>query len=374
MARSNRGCEFNLSLKLHVNLAVLTLLFFSGCSSSISEPNGFKLERTIEVGTSIYGQTQGTTYVVMCNDRINVQKKEIDSLLTCFDNALSTYIDHSIISRFNHSPAGAFYYDDSLNYFNDCVKLSREVYDKTNGAFDPSVFPLLEIWGFLKNVSNVPDSNLVQSNLRNVSFKKDYHFVFMPSDTPGKRSKITKRTPKFKLVFNAIAQGQAVDVICAYLESKGARNYFVEIGGEVKVKGVNDQNKTWTIGIDKPIDNSNAKNRELIHIIELDNKSVATSGNYRQFYEKNGVKYSHTLNPKTGYPVKHQLLSATVVTGSCALADGYATAFMVMGHEKSIQFIKENLDLRLDVFLIFNNEQGSLDTYSTPGFKQIIKI
>ncbi|MFK8038744.1 MAG: FAD:protein FMN transferase [Crocinitomicaceae bacterium] len=373
MERSKKKCKFIVSLDLFFFSKILLVFVLIGCNSNPSELDSFNLNKNEDVGSSVYGQTQGTTYVVMCNDRIEIEKKEIEDLLNQFDQALSTYIDNSIVSRFNQSPSGAFYYIDSLNYFNDCLKLSRIVYNKTNGAFDPSVYPLLEIWGFFKNFSDIPDSIAVENVLKNVSFEDKYHFMFMPSNTSGELSKITKRTSNFKLVFNAIAQGQAVDVICNYLERKGARNYFVEIGGEVKVKGVNDQGKIWTIGIDKPIENSNKQNRELINIIELENKSVATSGNYRQFYEKNGVKYSHTLNPKTGYPVNHHLLSATVVTNSCALADAYATAFMVMGPKKSIDFIEDNPELDLDIFLIFNDNQGVMKTYGTPGFNQIIK-
>jgi len=197
--------------------------------------------------------------------------------------------------------------------------------------------------------------------------------VFLPNSIDTLPSKITKRTPQFKIVFNGIAQGQAVDVICKYLDQKGAQNYYVEIGGEVKVKGVNAQNNVWTIGIDKPIDNSTATNRELIHVIELQNKAVATSGNYRQFYEKNGVKYSHTINPKTGYPVTHSLLSATVVANSCALADGYATAFMVMGTERAKAFVENHKELGLELFLVYNTVDGEMETYLTEGFKNILK-
>ena len=369
MAGSDRRRKFNLSL----SFTIFLVYSISSCNQSTDVSSGFNAEQNVEIGTSIYGQTQGTTYAIMCNDRIKVEKLEIDSILRDFDITLSTYIPNSTISQFNNADAGAFYYTDSLGYFNDCMDMSQSVYLKTKGAFDPSVFPLLEIWGFLKNVNHIPDSIEISNVMKITSFKLDYHYMYRPNSIDSLPSKITKKTRQFKLVFNAIAQGQAVDVLCRYLESKGARNYFVEIGGEVRVKGVNDQGNIWTIGIDKPIDNSTAENRELIHIIELDNKSVATSGNYRQFYEKGGVKYSHTLNPLTGYPVQHHLLSATVVSESCALADGYATAFMVMGVEETKLFLETNKDLKLDVFLVFNNSNGEMNSYATEGFKQIIK-
>jgi thiamine biosynthesis lipoprotein len=367
MARPNRRREFNISL-----ITILLILTALGCTDS-EVPRSVKNDQPTNSGISVYGQTQGTTYAIMCNDRIRFTKREIDSVLHGFDLALSTYIPNSIISQFNNASAGAFYYTDSDGYFNECVKLSQSVYESTNGAFDPSVFTLLEMWGFLKDVENIPDSIDIRNALKYTGFKKDYHFIFKPSQIDSLPSKITKRTPEFKMVFNAIAQGQAVDVLCAYLEKKGAKNYFVEIGGEVRVRGVNDQENIWTIGIDKPVANSNANNRELINIIALDGKAVATSGNYRQFYEKNGVKYAHTLNPKNGYPVNHSLLSTTVVHESCALADAYATAFMVMGYEQTKKFVETNSDLGLDVFLIYNDEAGALVTYASDGFKAIIK-
>lgn len=373
MARSNRGCNPHLSLIKSIGVLLFTVFITGSCGDNLSSSSAFTEPETEEQGISIYGQTQGTTYAVMCNDKIKLEKQEIDSILKNFDGALSTYIPNSIITKFNESPAGAFYYTDSLGYFNDCMRISESVFNTTNGAFDPSVFPLLEIWGFLKEISNIPDSLSIRENLRNIGFTPGYHYSHFPNEIDSLPSKITKRTPQFKIVFNAIAQGQAVDVLCEYLEQKGARNYFVEIGGEVRVKGVNDQGNVWSIGIDKPIENSDAQNRELIHVIELDGKAVATSGNYRQFYERDGVKYSHTLSPKTGYPVTHQLLSATVISASCALADGYATAFMVMGTEKAKTFIKNHADLNLEVFLVYNNEDGNMATYASEGFGYMIK-
>ncbi len=369
MARSNRRRKLKVSLKILSSLFFFFLLF--SCKSS-DKRSGFSSENHPNKGISIFGQTQGTTYAVLCNDKIKLDRNEIDSLLANFDNALSTYIPNSIVSKFNNAPSGSFLYKDKHGYFNKCFSLSQQVFANTNGAFDPSVFQLLELWGFLKNKSDIPDSISVQKTLRVTGFKSNYHYIFKPNTVDTLFSKLTKRTGEFKIVFNAIAQGQAVDVICDYLEYKGARNYFVEIGGEVRVRGANDQGNKWSIGIDKPIENSTANNRQIINIIELDNKAVATSGNYRQFYEKEGIKYSHTIDPKTGFPVTHQLLSATVVTSSCALADAYATAFMVMGTNESIEFVDSNPELDLEILLIYT-ANGILETFATEGFKDIIK-
>ncbi|MFK8044285.1 MAG: FAD:protein FMN transferase [Crocinitomicaceae bacterium] len=372
MARTHRRRKSKLSLKASF-CSCLAIFFLVGCNQKTDQESKFPDVTYNSNSISLYGNTQGTTYAILCNDKVDVSREEIDQLLHEFDLALSTYIPNSIISKFNNSRAGKFEYIDSNGYFNDCVQLSRSVYENTNGAFDPSVFPLLEIWGFFKNFKSIPDSLQIKNTLRHIGFKPDYHYAFFPNSIDTLPSKITKRTSQFKIVFNAIAQGQAVDVICKYLDEKGAQNYYVEIGGEVKVKGVNAQGNVWTIGIDKPIDNSTVENRELIHVIALENKSVATSGNYRQFYEKDGVKYSHTINPKSGYPVTHSLLSTTVVASSCALADGYATAFMVMGTEQTKAFIENNKRLGLDLFLIYNNVDGEMETFSTEGFKNILK-
>ena len=164
----------------------------------------------------------------------------------------------------------------------------------------------------------------------------------------------------------------AVDVLAELIESKGGENYFVEIGGELKVKGKNKDGVFWRIGIDKPIEHSDQNNRELQEIIEVNNKSVATSGSYRKFYIKNGEKYSHTLDPKTGYPVKHNLLSATVVADDCALADALATTFMVLGLDDSKEFLKTHDSLNVDAYLIFTNDKDRLETFYTKGFARMI--
>jgi thiamine biosynthesis lipoprotein len=172
------------------------------------------------------------------------------------------------------------------------------------------------------------------------------------------------------LDFNAIAQGYSVDVIANFLADQGIENYMVEIGGEVKVRGKNDKNKLWRIGIDKPVENE--AERTLEAVVNLENQSLATSGNYRKFYEKDGVKYSHTLNPKTGYPVRHSLLSATVITDNCALADAYATVFMVVGIDKAKEILAKNKKIK--AVLIFENENKELETYMSEELVNFIEL
>jgi thiamine biosynthesis lipoprotein len=184
-----------------------------------------------------------------------------------------------------------------------------------------------------------------------------------------RNNKLIKQSPGIKLDFNAIAQGFSVDLICDFLNKQGIENYLVEIGGEVSTKGVNKNGVLWRIGIDKPIE-SNLSVRELQAIVQLKDMAIATSGNYRKFYEENGVKYSHTINPKTGYPERTNLLSATVLTKECIIADAFATAFMVMGLEKSYNFVKNNPEL--EAFFIYADENGDFQVKATDGFKKLI--
>ena len=171
--------------------------------------------------------------------------------------------------------------------------------------------------------------------------------------------------------FNAIAQWQSVDVIDNYLKEKGFSNYYVEIGGEISVKGKNREGVHWKIGIDSPIEN--LKTRELENIVHISDVAVATSGNYRKFYVRDGVKYSHTLNPKTGFPVTHSLLSATVVAENAAFADGYATAFMVMGVDSALEFVKNNPKEKLEIYLLYEDEEGNIQRTMSDGFKQYLR-
>ena len=354
---------------------MLLSFFLVACSGQQDQPKVESSDQTSQDKSfEYYGNTQGTTFAVIVNDEISIKSEEIDTLLRHFDLALSTYIPNSTITKLNEAPAGVFAYKDTHGYFNDCYLLSREVYELTMGAFDPTVYPLVDGWGFMKNIENVPDSAVVDSLRSLVGFQQGHHFNFMydTAEDTVPANKILKRTPQAKLDFNAIAQGQAVDEIAELLENKGAKNYFVEIGGEIRVKGKNKEGEYWRIGIDKPIENSTAEDRELHEVVQLNNKSIATSGSYRKFYEKNGIKYSHTLNPKTGYPVKHSLMSATVVANSCALADGLATAFMVMGTEKTIQWLKDHPELGVEAYLIFNNDKGRMETYYTRDFRDML--
>lgn len=344
----------------------------AACQSQPNEDVNEPVSAIMDEPIGLYGNTQGTTFAIVSNDPIHLEMSEVMAIFHDFDMALSGYMDSSIVSRLNNAPAGSFSYHDPYHYFNRCYRLSQEVFKTGEGTFDPSVFPLVDGWGFLKNIDVVPDSLTVDSLRALVGFQDGRHFTFKPTlDRAGNDSTfstIIKNTNGAKLDFNAIAQGLSVDVIAEELERRGSKNYYIEIGGEIRVSGKNDEGNDWRIGIDQPIEDSNADNRQIQEVVALKNEAIATSGSYRKFYEKNGVRYSHTLDPMTGYPVSHSLLSASVIASSCAIADAYATVFMVMDPKRTVDFVAAHPELHLDIYLIFVNENDEFETYYTKGF------
>jgi thiamine biosynthesis lipoprotein len=298
---------------------------------------------------SFGGFTQGTTYSITYESPdTGTFKHQVEIVLANFDTSLSTYNQHSLITKLNNNQS------NKLDYYTQKVlNKSEEIYCKTNGAFDITVAPLVNLWGFgFKKKEEVTNAK-IDSILEFVGF----------SNLCIKDSILIKKDPRITIDVNAIAQGYSVDVVSDFLEQQGIINYLVEIGGELKTKGLNKNGKEWRIGIDKPIDNNNIPGETLQAIIKLFNKSLATSGNYRKFYERNGIKYSHTINPKTGYPVTHTLLSTTVLANDCMTADAYATAFMVMGLEKAFELAQSLPDV--EAYFIYSNEQGSYKVKST---------
>jgi thiamine biosynthesis lipoprotein len=325
-------------------LVLGSILFFTGCNSN--KKSLIKIE----------GNAQGTTYHIsyLSDDVIN-HKTAIDSLLKEIDLSMSTWLPGSIISRINNN-------DNSVvvdQYFIDVFNKSLEVSGKTDGLFDVTVGSLVNSWGFGFTKKTTQDSIKIDNLLHFVGYKM----------LKLEGNKIIKAKPGIKIDFNAIAQGYTVDVLANYLESKGINNYLVELGGELKAKG-KKENEDWKVGIDKP--DEKASERKLEAVINLKNKALATSGNYRKFYEEGGQKFSHIINPKTGYPAQQNLLSVTVIANDCITADAYATAFMVMGLKKSIRFLEDNKDLKLEVYFIYD-ENGNWKTYASESLKKWIK-
>lgn len=287
-------------------------------------------------------------------------KDSIDSLLVEFNNSVSTFIPYSTISRVNGT--------DTLvevdDYFVKVFRRAEEVSEKTGGAFDVTVMPLVNAWGFGYTDTIRIDSLLIDS-LRQLV---DYHKVSL-EEREGKFF-VKKEDKRIQVDFSAIAKGYGVDLVGQLLEKNGIENYMVEIGGEVRTKGKNENRDNWTIGVEKPIDDPSASLHELKTVLKLENNAVATSGNYRNFYYRNGKKVSHEIDPKTGYPAENNLLSISVLANDCMTADAFATAFMVMGMDKTMDYLRA--DTTLNVYMIYAGEKGEMKTAQTRGMEKML--
>lgn len=309
------------------------------------------------VKVSFNGETMGTYYnIIYLHPKGTSYKSSVDSLLIAWNKSLSTYIPDSEISRFNHSD-DPFRFESK--YFYPVLVKSLEVYEATNGAFDPTVMPLVNAWGFGPEEQDLPDSSRIRDLKKLIGFNK---LMFDPD-------KVWKSIPGMSLDFSAIAKGYGVDVIGQFLENKGVKNYLVDIGGEITCKGINDRGTPWTTGIEDP--DGELFDRKIKAIIEVTDKAIATSGNYRNYYVKDGKKYAHTISPYTGYPVEHSLLSATIIADDCMTADAYATACMVLGIDSAKQIIQTHPEL--DAYFIFSDQDGNILTFMTDGFRSILK-
>lgn len=312
------------------------------------------------VTTKYYdGMAQGTTYhiIVVAPDSVDF-RDEIGSIFTGIDNSLSTYQESSIISRINRNDSNVVVDEYFKSVYNRSVEIAKE----TNGDFDATVAPLVNAWGFGVSKNTEANDSLINVIKQHIGYTKAH----LNGNT------LVKQDSALMFDFNAIAQGYTVDVLAEFLEQNGVETYYVEVGGELRTKGKKVDGKKWTTGIDKPTDHAE-KGKELQVIIQTENQAVATSGNYRKFYidDETGAKYSHTIDPHTGYPVKHRLLSATVVADNCMDADAYATALMVMGVAEAQEFLnqKENLE----GYLVYTDKKGTWQTYVTKGFEKMIK-
>ncbi|GIZ08518.1 FAD:protein FMN transferase [Flavobacterium sp. UMI-01] len=303
------------------------------------------------------GKTQGTTYhITYLSPNGKAFQKEIDAILKNIDASMSTWEPNSIISRINDNDTTVVIDD----YFRRVYTQSVVISEATEGAFDCTIGPLVNAYGFGSTTKKTLDKTKVDSLLQLVNYRK----------ITLRNNKIIKEKPEIKIDFNAIAQGFSVDILADFLERQGIKNYLIEIGGEIKTKGKKGKNN-WKVGIEQPIDNPDSQ-RNLEAIITLENKALATSGNYRKFYVEGNQKFSHIINPKTGYPAKHNLLSTTVIADDATTADAYATAFMVMGLSKSIAFIEKNKHLHLEAYFIYD-EKGNWKTYASESLKTRIQ-
>ena len=297
----------------------------------------------------------GTAYKIVYQHDKDLSK-EIREELMKVDYSLSPFNEKSVITAVNQNRDVVL---DTL--FLDVFTKSMEISRETDGAFDITVAPLVNAWGFGFKNETRPTPLQVDSLLQIVGYKK----------VRLEDNRIIKQDRRMMLDCSAIAKGYGVDVVAHYLRSQGIQNFMVEIGGEVVTSGVNPQRLPWRVGVVKPSEDSLNVNNELQTILNVTDKAMATSGNYRNFYYKNGKRFAHTIDPKTGSPVQHSLLSATVLADECAVADAYATSFMVMGLERAKKLLERHPELM--VYLIYDDGKDSLAVWFSPSLQDKIE-
>lgn len=300
------------------------------------------------------GMVFGTVYNITYECDSNLHQA-IKAELQKVDNSLSPFNDHSIITAINQNqdvePDEMF-----LMVFNKAMEISRE----TDGAFDITVAPLVNAWGFGFKNGTQPDQHQVDSLRRLIGYEK----------VALKDGRIVKQIPDIMLDCSAIAKGFGSDVVAHFLQQHGVKNFMVEIGGEIVTSGVNPQRLPWKIGVTKPSDDTLSVRGEIQSVLNVTDLAMATSGNYRNFYYKGGKKYAHTIDPKTGFPVQHSLLSATVLAKDCATADAYATSFMVLGIDGAKKVLERHPELM--AYFIYSDDKGQNAVWCSPSLKDKI--
>ncbi|MDD6803930.1 MAG: FAD:protein FMN transferase [Prevotellaceae bacterium] len=300
------------------------------------------------------GMVFGTVYHITYQSSKSLQK-DIEAELAKVDASLSPFNEHSIITAVNENR------DTVVNkMFSDVFALAMKISDSTNGAFDITVAPLVNAWGFGFKGGAMPSRHQVDSLKALVG----YHKVSLTN------GRVSKTDPRIMLDCSSIAKGYGCGVVAKFLSAKGIDNYMVEIGGEIVTRGISEKRLPWKIGVTKPSDDSLNVNQEIQTIINVTDKAMATSGNYRNFYYKNGRKYAHTIDPSTGYPVQHNILSSTVIADDCATADAYATAFMVMGLDKAKTILSRHPELM--AYFILASDDGTNKVWFSPSMKDKI--
>ena len=323
--------------------------------------------RTKEAETQVlsYHKLEGTVFHTIYHITYQGERDyhdEIKQLFKEFDGSLSMFNDTSIITRMNNCDTSVV----ANRYFRHVFTKAMEVSEATGGAFDITVAPLVNLWGFgFKNSDNVSQA-AIDSILQFVGYKTVH------LDEEGH---LHKDDPRTIMDASSIAKGYMSDVVADFLREQGVENYMVEIGGEVALNGVNPKGSRWSIGINKPTDDSTQVNSELQDILYMSEGGVATSGNYRNFYYKDGKKYAHTIDPHTGYPIQQDILSSTVIARDCMTADAYATAFMVLGKEKAMEVLAK--DTTLMAYFIVDapdaDGNGGYEIVFSPALEQRLK-
>lgn len=330
--------------------STLFLLFtgLTGCTTQTPHTyavlDGFAQGGTFHIVYKLPGDRDTAGFKQALNDSLTLYFNQINRSISGYDSL-------SLISRVNRG-------EEVLldNIFIDVFNESQKVYRESNGAFDISAAPFFNLWGFgFKNKEQVTPRK-IDSLMQFVGMEK----------LKIEEGKLVKADPRMQVNFNAIAQGYTCDYIAQKFDALGMTDYLLEVGGEIYCKGLNPKGKEWSVGIDKPIDGNFIPGESVEAVLLLSNKGLVTSGNYRKYYIENGVKYSHTIDPKTGYPVTHNLLSATVIAENATLADAYATYFMVVGLERAKEILARTPGMEA---LLVYGEQESMKIFSTPGIK-----
>lgn len=299
------------------------------------------------------GMVFGTIYNITYQHSDNL-KEEIEAALHQVDLSLSPFNEQSVISHINDNSDMK---TDEM--FREVFELSKHVSEATGGAFDITVAPLVNAWGFGFKQGIDPERDTIDSLLQLVGYDKV---------SINRQGHLTKTDPRVMLDCSAVAKGYGCDIVARLLRNHDVENFMIEIGGEIVVRGQNDRGQSWRIGVSKPVDDTLLVNTEQQAILSLTNRALATSGNYRNFYYKGGKKYAHTINPKTGYPVDHNLLSATVIARDCATADAWATAFMVLGADRAKELLSEHNEL--EAYLISAAPDGSYVVWFSPSLEK----
>lgn len=305
----------------------------------------------------IQGQTMGTTYTIKATFPHRVLKSTIDNKiahqLELFSLNLSTYDKNSTISKFNKSESGL----EINEQFNDVFLKSKLIYKQTFGTWDPTITPLLSLWGFLS-----PNrSSTIPTRVKILLAKNEMGFNLIRYDNGFLR----KLSPHLTLDFSSIAKGYGVDIIGEWLNDNSASDFLIEIGGEMLAKGNSPSGQPWKVGINIP--DSASSITDLFTVVSLKNKALATSGDYRQYFEVEGKRYSHILDPRSGFPISHNLVSVSVIAPDCMSADAYATALMVIGFKAGIELVESISDI--DALFITKTKKGQLKSFRSSNFK-----
>jgi thiamine biosynthesis lipoprotein len=297
----------------------------------------------------LQGLVQGSYYAITYYDEEGRNfQHEIDSIFHAVDRSVNLWVDSSVICKVNRNEEV-----DLDPIFIENFEMAQKAAELSNGYFDPTISPLVAAWGFSAKTGDTITPQLVDSLKQLVDYRK-VHIA---------DGKLIKENPAMKLDFNAIAQGYTTDLVGTLLESKGIKSYIVDVGGEIFARGTKPDGKPWVVGIEKPAADWDSE-RVVQQRVELQDKGIVTSGSYRKYVERDGKRYSHCIDPMTGYPVEHNLLSATVIAENATWADALASICMVMGMERSLELIK-TLE-GVEVFYIFVNDRNELETYSYP--------